>query len=128
MAGAALGALHQRGLSKGCASKHMMLCAASFCMPACLLSCMYVHTHACTYTHTQVEEQYAKDVARMHGAGAESGDQDYKSFLKGHGCMMQANARCRKVRGRGKSASMTSSPCSLPALLFLPAFVTRLQP
>jgi len=30
----------------------------------------------------QVEEQYARDVARVHGAGAEAGDQDYKSFLK----------------------------------------------
>ena len=30
----------------------------------------------------QVEEQYARDVARVHGAGADTGDQDYKSFLK----------------------------------------------
>lgn len=35
-----------------------------------------------TLVFMQVEEQYARDVARMHGDGAASGEQDYKSFLK----------------------------------------------
>jgi hypothetical protein len=34
------------------------------------------------YIAVQVEEQYARDVARVHGAGADPGEQDYKSFLK----------------------------------------------